>query len=154
MGLYSVPAFAPPTGELGKVDWNTWFYKNPYAEWYLNSLRLNTSETYRRHAEKYGAEFDHYRFAETSHKATEKWDPAQWASVIQRTGAGYAVFTTKHHDGFALWPSKVKHPIRQDLTTRRDFVGELTTAVRRRGLRMGLYYSGGLDWSFETTPVT
>jgi alpha-L-fucosidase len=152
-GLYSVPAFAPPTGELGKVDWNTWFYKNPYAEWYLNSLRLTTSETAKRHAEKYGADFDYYRFSETFHKESEKWDPNKWADVIQSTGAGYAVLTTKHHDGFALWPSKVKHPKRNDLTTKRDFTGELTSAVRKKGLRMGLYYSGGLDWTFETKPV-
>ena len=152
-GLYSVPAFAPPTGELGKVDWNTWFYKNPYAEWYLNSLRLTTSETATRHAATYGADFDYYRFSETFHKESEKWDPNKWAEVIQRTGAGYAVLTTKHHDGFALWPSKVKHPTRNDLTTKRDFTGELTSAVRKKGLRMGLYYSGGLDWTFETKPV-
>ncbi len=152
-GLYSVPAFAPPTGELGKVDWNTWFYQNPYAEWYLNSLRLETSATRKHHNEKYGADFDYYRFATTFHKDSEKWDPAKWAEVIKRTGAGYAVLTTKHHDGFALWPSKAKHPTRNDLTTKRDFVGELTSAVRKQGMRLGLYYSGGLDWSFETKPV-
>src|SRR4051794_16440858 len=33
--LYSVPAWAPPTGELGKVDWNELFTRNPYAEWFL-----------------------------------------------------------------------------------------------------------------------
>src|SRR5947209_5291794 len=45
-GLYSVPAWAPTTGELGKVAWNKWFTENPYAEWYLNSLRIVGSPTY------------------------------------------------------------------------------------------------------------
>jgi alpha-L-fucosidase len=152
-GLYSVPAFAPPTGELGKVDWNTWFYKNPYAEWYLNSLRLDTSDTYKHHAAKYGKDFDYYRFAETFLKESARWDPGKWADVIQRTGAGYAVLTTKHHDGFTLWPSKVRNPKREGLNSKRDFVGELTAAVRKTGVRMGLYYSGGLDWTFESKPV-
>jgi len=49
-GLYSVPAWAPPTGELGKVDFSTWFANNPYAEWYLNSIRLKNSQTWRHHA--------------------------------------------------------------------------------------------------------
>src|SRR5689334_5357229 len=48
-GLYSVPAWAPPTGELGKVDWSKWFRNNPYAEWYLNTLRIADSPTYEHH---------------------------------------------------------------------------------------------------------
>jgi alpha-L-fucosidase len=41
-GLYSVPAWAPPSGELGKVDPSRWFYENPYAEWY--SIFQSTNE--------------------------------------------------------------------------------------------------------------
>lgn len=154
-GLYSVPAWAPPTGELGKVDWSKWFYQNPYAEWYLNTLRLKESATAKHHAETYGADFDYYRFAETFNREVEKWKPAEWAALIKETGAQYAVLTTKHHDGFTLWPSKVPNPRRPagDLTVKRDLVGEFTNAVRGAGLKVGLYYSGGLDWTFETTPV-
>jgi alpha-L-fucosidase len=70
-------------------------------------------------------------------------------------GAKYVVLTTKHHDGFALWPTRVPHPRRkpEQRSARRDIVGELTRAVRAQGLRMGLYYSGGLDWSFVETPI-
>jgi alpha-L-fucosidase-like protein len=53
-GLYSVPAWAPPSGELGKVDMSRWFYDYAYAEWYLNSLRLKGSPTYKHHIETYG----------------------------------------------------------------------------------------------------
>ena len=153
-GLYSVPAWAPPTGELGKVDWNKWFYQNPYAEWYLNSIRLKESETYKHHAATYGAEFDYYRFAETFNRETAKWQPQSWAKLFREAGAKYVVLTTKHHDGFTLWPSRVKNPKRPGgLSVKRDLVGELTKAVRAQGLKMGLYYSGGLDWTFEETPI-
>lgn len=152
-GLYSVPAWAPPSGELGKVDFNKWFYQNPYAEWYLNSIRLPESKTFEHHARTYGKDFDYYRFAATFNSETKKWDPAAWAKLFRQSGARYVVLTTKHHDGFTLWPSAVRHPSRTGLIAERDITGDLTKAVRAEGLRMGLYYSGGLDWTFETRPV-
>ena len=152
-GLYSVPAWAPPTGELGKVDFSKWFANNPYAEWYLNSIRLTNSQTYDHHVKTYGDNFDYYNFAETFNKETPKWQPANWAKLFKKAGAKYAVLTTKHHDGFTLWPSRVPNPKHPGLTSTRDLVGELSEAVRAEGLRMGLYYSGGLDWSFNPTPI-
>ena len=154
-GLYSVPAWAPPTGELGKVDWSKWFHQNPYAEWYLNSLRLKDSPTYKHHVETYGANFDYYDFASMFDKEVQKWKPAEWARRFHETGARYVVLTSKHHDGFRLWPSQVQNPKRPSasITATRDLVGELTSAVRAEGLKMGLYYSGGLDWTFETRPI-
>jgi alpha-L-fucosidase len=65
------------------------------------------------------------------------------------------VLTTKHHEGFTLWPSSIPNPTlpkdRQHAT--RDIVGDLTTAVRNQGMRMGLYYSGGYDWTFVPGPI-
>jgi alpha-L-fucosidase len=63
------------------------------------------------------------------------------------------VLVAKHHDGFCLWPSDVPNPNRPGWHTTRDVVGELADAVRKVGLRFGLYYSGGLDWTFEPRPV-
>ncbi len=153
-GLYSVPAWAQPSGELGKVDWNKWFYQNPYAEWYLNSIRLKESSAYKHHVATYGADFDYYRFAETFNKENKKWQPDTWAALFKSVGARYVVLTTKHHDGFTLWPSRVKNPVKPGLPLiERDLVGDLTKAVRGAGMKMGLYYSGGLDWTFEQRPV-
>ena len=154
-GLYSVPAWAPTTGELGKVDWNKWFLANPYAEWYLNTLRLKDSPTYKHHVETFGKDYDYYQFSRDFNRETVKWDPAKWAALFKKTGARYAVLTTKHHDGFRLWPSKVDNPHRNsaDITATRDLVGELSTAVRGAGMKMGLYYSGGLDWTFADQPI-
>jgi alpha-L-fucosidase len=154
-GLYSVPAWAPTSGELGKVPFSRWFIENAYAEWYFNSLRLKDSPTYKHHAAKYGADFDYYRFASDFEAGIRNWKPEAWAALFKNTHAQYVVLTTKHHDGFTLWPSGIPNTQRpgQKLSASRDLVGELTTAVRGAGLKMGLYYSGGLDWTFESRPV-
>lgn len=154
-GLYSVPAWAPTSGELGKVPADRWFYENAYAEWYLNSLRLKDSPTYRHHVAKYGQDFDYYQFATQFENGIRGWNPNQWAALFKNAHAQYVVLTTKHHDGFTLWPTKIHNPKRpgQQMSASRDLVGELTTAVRGAGLKMGLYYSGGLDWTFESRPI-
>jgi alpha-L-fucosidase len=67
--------------------------------------------------------------------------------------ARYVVLVTKHHDGYCLWPTDVPNPHRPGFHSRRDVVGELADAVRSRGLRFGVYYSGGLDWTFNDHPI-
>jgi alpha-L-fucosidase len=88
-------------------------------------------------------------------KSTRAWQPDEWASLFKKSGARYVVLTTKHHDGFRLWPSKVTNPHAsgRQLNPTRDLVGDLTKAVRAAGIRMGLYYSGGLDWTFTSEPI-
>jgi alpha-L-fucosidase len=76
------------------------------------------------------------------------------AAVCRDAGAGYVVLTTKHHDGFCLWPTTAKHPRKGPYRARRDIVGDLSRAVRDAGLRMGLYYSGGYDWPYNDALLT
>lgn len=59
------------------------------------------------------------------------------------------VLTTKHHDGFTLWPATLAHPAKGRYHSERDLVGDLTGAVTAQGMRMGLYYSGGFDWPYN-----
>ncbi|HMP42159.1 MAG TPA: alpha-L-fucosidase [Roseiflexaceae bacterium] len=152
-GLYSVPAWAPTTGPLHDVvardGWQGWFRRNPYAEWYMNSMRVEGGATAQFHAETYGADYPYARFAEEFNAAADQWDPADWAALFADAGAQYVVLTTKHHDGFLLWPSDQPNPYITGYHAARDLVGDLTDAVRATGLRMGLYYSGGLDWTFN-----
>jgi alpha-L-fucosidase len=63
-------------------------------------------------------------------------------------GMRYFVLTTKHHDGFALWPSKIGDYSVRSTPCRRDLVGEFTEAGRRHGLKVGFYYSHWLDWAY------
>jgi len=149
-GLYSVPAWAEPqdpkhiTGGVGNT---------PYAEWYYNSMRNPGSPTQKYHAEHYGAAFNYYNFMPVFNKEIEKWDPEKMASVFRDAGAKYVVLTSKHHEGFTLWPSEVPNPSQPGLHASRDLVGELSEAVRKDGMKMGLYYSGGYDWTFDRGPI-
>ncbi len=152
-GLYSVPGWAPlEMVDFKRADFNKY---NPYAEWYYNTVRIDGSPTQAYNREHYGADHDYYGFAETFDRESMKWKPDVWAKVFKDAGARYVVLTTKHHEGFTLWPSATPNPTlpaaRQHAT--RDLVGELTSAVRKQGLKMGLYYSGGFDWTFVPGPI-
>jgi len=152
-GLYSVPGWAPLAGDLGEIlvsgEWAKWFANNPYAEWYMNSLRIDGSPTQRYHHQAFGATHSYFDFARDFKQAAEQWDPDSWASLFARVHARYAVLTTKHHDGFTLWPTRTPNPFIPEYFARRDLVGEFMAAIRGRGLTAALYYSGGLDWTFN-----
>ena len=150
-GIYSVPAYAPHTWELGEVDSKEWFADNPYAEWYYNSLNIGKGPTYEHHMEKYGKDFKYEDFI-PMWKA-ENWDPAKWAELFKKAGAQYVVLTTKHHDGFCLYPSKYTDFNCVKMGPKRDITGELTDAVRAEGILMGLYYSGLIDWQYANDPI-
>ena len=156
-GLYSVPGWAPlshPEHDFRNVDY---IKNNPYAEWYLNVMRIPGSPTQAYHREHYGANFSYYDFAPIFNRESKKWNPDDWAKIFHDAGARYVVLTTKHHDGFTLWPSTTVNPnpsIPQNQRhAERDIVGELTAAVRKSGMKMGLYYSGGYDWTFNSGPI-
>lgn len=155
-GLYSVPAYAPKEQmDLQKLlSGEIPMSSTPYAEWYLNSLRSPESPVSRYHREKYGPSFAYEDFATPFNQAIQSWDPERWAVLFRQAGARYVVLTTKHHDGFLLWPSRHDNPVRPGYHAGRDLVGELTAAVSAQGMKMGLYYSSLLDWSFTQKPIT
>lgn len=151
-GLYSIPAFAPRTWELGEVEPDeNWFCNNPYAEWYYNSVNVGKGPTYEHHLKTYGKDFPYEKFADMW--KAEKWNPDEWAKLIKQSGAGYVVLTTKHHDGFCLYPSRYTDFHSGIRGPKRDLVGELTDAVKKENLQMGLYYSGMIDWQFANDPI-
>ena len=150
-GAYSVPAFAPPVGELGTIPDDEWFVANPYAEWYYNSVNVGRGPTYEHHVRTYGADFPYENF--TNMWKAERWQPDAWAGLFREAGARYVVLVTKHHDGFCLFPSKYTDYTTVNRGPRRDITGELTDSVRRAGMRMGLYYSGISDWTFRHDPM-
>jgi alpha-L-fucosidase len=155
-GIFAVPAFAPrgqSITELLKSDYDHLFARAPYAEWYENALRIEGSETARHHAAKYGTR-SYESFRPEFEARASAFDARAWAELFAAAGARYVVLVTKHHDGFCLWPSEIENPHRPGWHSARDFVGELAEAVRARGLRFGIYYSGGLDWTFRATPIS
>ena len=151
----SVPGFAPTEweiNELARERYDDMLPLSPYTEWYENAIKFPWSPSARHHREHHG-DRPYAEFAADFERGLESWDPAEWAALFRRAGARYVVLVTKHHDGYCLWPSRVGHPTREAWHTRRDCISELATAVRAEGMRFGVYYSGGIDWSFNSAPV-
>jgi alpha-L-fucosidase len=156
-GLYSVPGWAPLSHPNHDFSNTNYIVNNPYAEWYLNVMRIPGSPTQAYHREHYGANFGYYDFAPIFNRESKKWNPDEWATIFREAGARYVVLTSKHHEGFTLWPSTTPNPSptlpKDRQHAERDIVGDLTAAVRSHGMHMGLYYSGGYDWTFNDGPI-
>ncbi len=115
-GLYSILA-------------GTWQDDERWAEWIRNNAQIPVDQ-YDRLVERW---------------RPDAFDPGQWADAAWRAGMRYVVLTTKHHDGFGLWPSRVGGFNVTATPTPRDIVGDLDKAFRRRGFRVGWYHSI-MDW--------
>ena len=137
-GPYSVPAWSP---------------KGTYSEWYQYWLENKTlfgngdftgHEVVDYHQTKFGKDFSYYQFGDLF--TAELFDPAEWADLFAKSGAKYVVLTSKHHDGFTLWPNKEADDRgfawnSMEVGAKRDLLGDLTQAVRQKDLKMGFYYS-------------
>ncbi|GAH44097.1 unnamed protein product [marine sediment metagenome] len=97
-GLYSVPAFAV-TGmdlvESMKKGLEMHFKNNPYAEWYLNTLRIPDSPTQKYHYESYGENFSYDDFVPIFNEAIKKWNPDEWVELFKKIGAKICGFNHK-----------------------------------------------------------
>ncbi|MEY2995749.1 MAG: hypothetical protein RLZZ39_574 [Actinomycetota bacterium] len=149
----SVPAFAPggsdPFTLAREHGEEMAFSHTPYAEWYWNSISIPGSPAEAYHREVLGSP-DYATFVDTFLTRAKEWDPGHWEDVFRRSGAKYCVFVTKHHDGVLLWPSDHPNPTHGERwQSERDLVGECAGAARRAGMRFGVYYSGGIDWTFQ-----
>jgi alpha-L-fucosidase len=82
----------------------------------------------------------------------KNYNPQQWVDLIKATGAGYAVLTTKHHDGVALYPTRFNDlTVIQKTPAKRDLVTLFYESLRKSGLKVGAYYSL-LDWNHPDYP--
>lgn len=144
-GLYSVPAYAPANEVEGVYE--------KYAEHYMSRLQQHNPFFETHHNKYFGKDFLYADFVQ-GFKA-EYFDPRAWADLFARAGARYVVLTSKHHDGFCLWPS-AQSPKWNSVAMgpHIDVADSLTRAVRAAGLRMGFYYSL-LEWGNPLyTPAT
>ena len=128
-GLYSIPAGEWRGKRMGR---------NHYAEWIRKQWNWPAPGGISR------ADYDTLlpQFNPTA------FDADQLVREAANAGMRYVVFVTKHHDGFALWHSRVS-PYSTDATpSHRDLVAEVTAACRRHGLKVGFYYSHWQDWEY------
>ena len=76
-----------------------------------------------------------------------KFDADAWVKLMHDAGMRYLVITAKHHDGFAMYPSKVtSYNIVDTSAFHRDPMRELQAACKKYGLKFGFYYSHAWDW--------
>jgi alpha-L-fucosidase len=128
-GVYAVPGYTTKGG---------------YAEWYQHGLETGDSARKEYHRKRFG-NLTYYDLAD-QFKA-ELYNPDEWARLFEKSGAKYMVLTSKHHDGYALWPnndaSRTWGRGWNSLVTgpRRDLLGDLFRAVRKTSVRAGMYYS-------------
>jgi alpha-L-fucosidase len=139
-GLYSVPAYSPTVRD------GVGIYER-YAEWYWRRWKeagKNQHYFTEFHNRVYGPGFKYQDFV-TLFKA-EMFRPEEWAEIFTNAGAKYVVLTSKHHEGYTLWPSKLAWNWNAFETgPHRDLLGDLTKAVKEKGIKMGYYYSL-LEW--------
>lgn len=82
----------------------------------------------------------------------KNYDPNYWAELIKSSGARYAVLTTKHHDGVALWPTaQSKLNVVESTPAKKDLLDPFYKALKANDIKVGAYFSL-LDWSYPDYP--
>ena len=120
-GVYSVPAGTYKRKEV-----------NGIGEWIMNRGKIPVLE-YKAYAQQFNP---------------TKYDPDAWVKIAKEAGMKYLVITSKHHDGFALFNSKVTDWNMVDATPYgKDLLKPLAEACHREGIRLGFYYSQAQDWN-------
>ncbi|WP_412731037.1 alpha-L-fucosidase [Dyella aluminiiresistens] len=130
-GVYSVPAFG--------------------SEWYSRRMYKRGSKEFDHHVATYGpqAKFGYKDFI-PRFKA-QHFDPSAWARLFRAAGARYVVQVAEHHDGFAMYNSKLSDWTAVKMGPKRDLVGALEKAVRAQGLHFGVSsHRAEHDWFFDT----
>ncbi len=124
-GLYSVPAAG--------------------SEWYPKHMYNAMSGD---HRQKWGKQHEFgYKDFIPLFKA-EKFDAAEWAQLFREAGARYVIPTAEHHDGFAMYDSRLTHWDAKEMGPCRDVIGELAEAVRHEGLKFGVSNHRIENWDF------
>ena len=120
-GVYSVPAGVYQDKEVSGI-----------GEWIMHNAKIPVSEY-----KGYASEFNPINY-----------DPEAWVKMAKDAGMKYIVITSKHHDGFALFDSKVTDWDVIDATPYgKDLLMPLVKACKREGIKLGFYYSQAQDWN-------
>ena len=118
-GVYSIPAGTYKDKQISGI-----------GEWIMENGDIPVAEY-----EKYAKQFNPVKF-----------NAGQWVQIAKNAGMKYIVITSKHHDGFCLWDSKVsKYDIMDTARFKRDILKELSVACKKHGIRLCFYHSI-MDW--------
>ncbi|WP_207924604.1 alpha-L-fucosidase [Pedobacter changchengzhani] len=132
-GVYSVPAYGG-----GGI----------FGEWYGNDMYQKGSAAYKHHIETYGTQ-DKFGYKDFIPMFKgEKFDADAWAKLFKKAGAKYVVPVAEHHDGFAMYDTKLSKWNSVNMGPKRDVIGELSTSIRKEGMIFGLSSHRAEHWYF------
>ncbi|XP_049828760.1 alpha-L-fucosidase-like [Schistocerca gregaria] len=124
------------------IHWGVYAVPSFGSEWFWSNWKGSNNQEYIDFMEKnYKPGFTYQDFA--SDFTAEFYDPEEWAELFQSSGAKYVVLTSKHHEGYTMWPSKYSFSWNSmDVGPQRDLLGDLAAALREKtDLRFGVYHS-------------
>ena len=125
---------------MSKTDWFDEARFGMFLHWGLYSIPAR-HEWVKEREKLDDAHYDRY----FRHFDPDLYDPTEWAAQAKAAGMKYVVLTTKHHDGFCLWPSALTDYSIANTPYGRDLIGPYVDALRAEGLKVGFYYSL-IDW--------
>ncbi|XP_011498250.1 PREDICTED: alpha-L-fucosidase-like [Ceratosolen solmsi marchali] len=123
------------------IHWGVFSVPSFGSEWFWKYLQDKNPEFVSFMRRGYKPEFTYQEFAKDF--TAEFYNASEWVDLFEASGARYVVLTSKHHEGYTLWPSKYSFGWNaKDIGPHRDLIGELHTAIQNStSLRFGLYYS-------------
>lgn len=129
------------------MHWGIYSVPAHQSEWYGTHM-YNNAEISKWHTEHFGPP-DTFGYKDFIPMFTAaKFDPDAWAELFRKAGAKYIIPTAEHHDGFALWDSKLTKWDAKDMGPHRDLIGDLARSVRKKGLKFGVSNHRMENWSF------
>jgi len=130
------------------IHWGVYAVPAAGNEWYPRNMYRKEHGLFKYHKRKWGdqSEFGYKDFV-PMFKA-EKWDPDAWAELFKKAGARYVVPVAEHHDGFAMYDSSHTRWNSVEMGPKRDIIGELGEAVRRRGMKFGVSTHYAHNWRY------
>lgn len=142
---YSVPEWFKDAKFGIFMHWGVYSVPAAGSEWYPKHMYNGMATA---HAEKWG-EQDKFGYKDfiPMFKA-EKFDPDAWAELFVEAGAKYVIPTAEHHDGFALYDCSYSEWDAVDKGPHRDLIGDLSKAVRAKGLKFGVSNHRIENWDF------
>lgn len=129
------------------IHWGVYSVPATASEWYPRHM-YRTPAVMKSHLERFGPQ-DKFGYKDfiPLFKA-ERYNPEAWAELFREAGARYVVPVAEHHDGFAMYDSKLTRWDAKDMGPKRDLLGELMVSVRSRGMKFGVSNHRIENWDF------
>ncbi len=158
LGTYRVPEWFRDAKFGIFIHWGVYSVPAYGSEWYPRNMYLEGNPAFKHHIETYGpqSQFGYKDFIPMFH--AEHFNADDWVDLFSRAGARYVVPVGEHCDGFAMYNSSISEWNAMNMGPKRDVIGELAVATRKRGLNFGVsshraehwwWYGGGMEFDSD-----